>query len=537
MIKGQVALNQFKATSARDPRRPLSYANVRSVQVRMRATGMGTMTVDLPRAAASGAAPRTGRGVRRRAAGVAASGAAPGRRREGELRSLDLLRQRRRARRFRQQPDSRSRRRPAQRRRRRRRRRHRSRGASGPRVDRRVAADRQDREIDHRAGERADPGAHRHRASARRPADQEQEMGSAGAAAGRRADPAREEGVRREERGDRHRRRRRGRRARACGSWPRRSRTSGSAARTARRSTMSKRTSGSSWPAGRRPGRRRWLSTSCEKLAEQLKGKALESAHVKVSVEKADRTACSTSSSARRRRRSRRRRRRSTSRTATCRKGATLIDDEFEIPSEVDEFWSKLRTKVIPGLKKRQAVVVEARLSEPPEMRRRIEQEARAELIKAGAARRRPRSRCSPPTSRATAGSTTSSARRSRAKPSIGSRSSSPRSGRRQAGSSRAMYAPTRWLLEIYPIDEILAARLEDRPQEHPLREDADRIADLRSDRDRHRRRRAAASDLRAEVRRCGRSSIVPRLRAGAGHHRLDQGGGRRPHRRSTSGS
>jgi len=28
-------------------------------------------------------------------------------------------------------------------------------------------------------------------------------------------------------------------------------------------------------------------------------------------------------------------------------KGRTLIDDDFEIPSEVDEFWSKLRTRVI----------------------------------------------------------------------------------------------------------------------------------------------------------------------------------------------
>ena len=62
VIKGQVALNQFKATSARDPRRPLSYANVRSVQVRMRATGMGTLTVDLPRAAGSAAGQRAGDG-------------------------------------------------------------------------------------------------------------------------------------------------------------------------------------------------------------------------------------------------------------------------------------------------------------------------------------------------------------------------------------------------------------------------------------------------------------------------------------------
>src|SRR5205823_2984047 len=62
-----------------------------------------------------------------------------------------------------------------------------------------------------------------------------------------------------------------------------------------------------------------------------------------------------------------------------------LVTDDFDVPSEVDEFWTQLRKAVIPVLKKRQAVVVEARLSEPPEVRRQIEQQARAELVKAGA--------------------------------------------------------------------------------------------------------------------------------------------------------
>ena len=56
VIKGQVALNQFKATSARDATRPMSYSNLRAVQVRMRAPGMGVITVDLPGAAAPDAA-------------------------------------------------------------------------------------------------------------------------------------------------------------------------------------------------------------------------------------------------------------------------------------------------------------------------------------------------------------------------------------------------------------------------------------------------------------------------------------------------
>ena len=51
-VKAMVALNQFKATSARDAKRPLSYASVRALQVRLRAPGSGPVSIDLPRAAA-----------------------------------------------------------------------------------------------------------------------------------------------------------------------------------------------------------------------------------------------------------------------------------------------------------------------------------------------------------------------------------------------------------------------------------------------------------------------------------------------------
>ena len=67
-------------------------------------------------------------------------------------------------------------------------------------------------------------------------------------------------------------------------------------------------------------------------------------------------------------------------------KGRVLVADDFDIPSEVDEFWTKLRTRVVPALKgskKRSAVAVEARLSEPPELRHQIEEAARAELRRA----------------------------------------------------------------------------------------------------------------------------------------------------------
>src|SRR5262249_29529447 len=53
LIKAQVALNQMAATGGRDPKRPLSYANIRSVRVRLRGAGSAASMVDLPRAAAT----------------------------------------------------------------------------------------------------------------------------------------------------------------------------------------------------------------------------------------------------------------------------------------------------------------------------------------------------------------------------------------------------------------------------------------------------------------------------------------------------
>ena len=196
-----------------------------------------------------------------------------------------------------------------------------------------------------------------------------------------------------------------------------------------------------------------------EKITAQLKGKDLASARVKVFVEKADvglgdvvkRQAAAAIEAG--------------SLTVEVQNldvqnGRTLISDDFEIPSEVDEFWTKLRAKVVPGLKKKPAVSVEARLSEPPEIRRQIEQQARAELIKAGA------------DEKATSVTVLSAYKQGYSwlydvvRPALEGKAVDqitikfaeigPPSGWKQQG----MYAPTRWLLEIYPIDEVLASQL-----------------------------------------------------------------------------
>ena len=141
-------------------------------------------------------------------------------------------------------------------------------------------------------------------------------------------------------------------------------------------------------------------------------------------------------------------------------KGRAIVTDDFEVPSEVDEFWTKLRARVVPNLKRRPAVTVQARLSEPPTVRRQIEEQARAELIKAGA------------DEKATTVTILSAYKQGYSwlydivRPALAGRAVDritikfaeigPPPGWKQQG----MYAPTRWLLELYPIDEILAAEL-----------------------------------------------------------------------------
>jgi Zinc carboxypeptidase len=196
-----------------------------------------------------------------------------------------------------------------------------------------------------------------------------------------------------------------------------------------------------------------------EKLADQLKGKELASANVKVFVEKAaDGLADVVRQTAAAR---------VTAPSLTVdvqnldvQKGRSLVNDEFTVSSEVDDFWSKLRTRVVQGLKKRAAVTVEARLSEPPEIRRQIEQQARAELLKAGADEGNTRV-------------TVLSAYKQGyswlydiVRPALDGKAIDritikfaeigPPAGWKQQG----MFAPTRWLLELYPIDEILASEL-----------------------------------------------------------------------------
>jgi hypothetical protein len=212
--------------------------------------------------------------------------------------------------------------------------------------------------------------------------------------------------------------------------------------------------------AGRSPaGQAAMALYKLGKLSQQLQGKDLASAHVRVFVEKADDKLESVVA------RQATEAIRAGSVTADVQnldvqKGRTLSSDEFEIPSEVDEFWTKLRAKVVPALKKRPAVTVEARLSEPPEVRARVAQEAKAELVKAGA------------DEKSTSVTVLSAYKQGYSwlydvvRPALTGKpvdaitirfaELGPPAGWKQQG----MFAPTRWLLELYPIDEILAKEL-----------------------------------------------------------------------------
>lgn len=196
-----------------------------------------------------------------------------------------------------------------------------------------------------------------------------------------------------------------------------------------------------------------------EKIASDLQGKELASANVHVYVEKAadglDAVVKQSAESAIK----------ATSlkvdvQNLDVRKGRPIIEDEFDIPSEVEEFWTRLRTRVIPAVRRRQGVTIEARLSEPPELRADLERQARAELVKAGA------------DDSSTSVTILSAYKQGFSwlydvvRPALSGKGVGritikfaeigPPSDWNQQG----MFVPTRWLLELYPIDEILAQEL-----------------------------------------------------------------------------
>jgi hypothetical protein len=137
-----------------------------------------------------------------------------------------------------------------------------------------------------------------------------------------------------------------------------------------------------------------------------------------------------------------------------------LIDDEFDVASEVDEFWSLFRSEVLPRVQSGESVTLQTLLSEPPEIRAHIQQQATTELVSAGA---------DPATTTVTVLSAYKQGYSwlfDHVRPALSGQSIDTilirfaEIGPPDEWPQQAMYTPTRWLLEIFPIDDVLSRDL-----------------------------------------------------------------------------
>ena len=143
---------------------------------------------------------------------------------------------------------------------------------------------------------------------------------------------------------------------------------------------------------------------------------------------------------------------------------ATIFEDVFEAPSEVDRFWTVFEERVEGMAPPGAPVRIEARLSEPPEVRRAIAREARRRLLEAGA---------DPEATRVQVLSAFKQGF-SWLRESVGPRLADAVADRQldhvvieflrneppAQWPQQAIHTPLRWLHEIFPIDEVLAGDL-----------------------------------------------------------------------------
>jgi hypothetical protein len=142
------------------------------------------------------------------------------------------------------------------------------------------------------------------------------------------------------------------------------------------------------------------------------------------------------------------------------RRAATIFEDQREFPSETERFWSLLRDHVLPAAGAAEPIRVEARLSEPPELRARLADDARRMLIAAGADPSRTEVEV------LSAFKQGYSWLYDRVRPRIAGRAVGEilvrfrRNDPPREWPQQAMHTPVRWLHEIFPIDEILSRDL-----------------------------------------------------------------------------
>ena len=142
-------------------------------------------------------------------------------------------------------------------------------------------------------------------------------------------------------------------------------------------------------------------------------------------------------------------------------KAGAIFEDDFTVASEVKQFWDLFETRVLPApcVEGSPSPSKRGSANHPRCARALPARPPTSSFAPARAARARASS-CCPPTSRGTAGCTTvvRPALAGKAIESITIRFAEI--GPPPEWKQQAMFAPTRWLLEIFPIDEILAREL-----------------------------------------------------------------------------
>ena len=137
---------------------------------------------------------------------------------------------------------------------------------------------------------------------------------------------------------------------------------------------------------------------------------------------------------------------------------AMILEEQITLPSEVDRFWQRLRSQVMPGARAR-TIRIQARLSEPPALRAEMAAEAKQALIDAGAS----------PDTEVTILSAFKqgySWLHEVVAPSLNGRMVEEivirfrRNDPPEDWPQQAIHTPLRWLHEIFPIDEVFARDL-----------------------------------------------------------------------------
>ena len=132
---------------------------------------------------------------------------------------------------------------------------------------------------------------------------------------------------------------------------------------------------------------------------------------------------------------------------------APVFEEKVEIPWEVDEFRARMRSDVLPKVKPGAMVVVEARLSEPRPIRDQLAAEMRAELKKAGAADPRVRILSAYKQGFSWLTEEIIPALKGRNAKSVRIRVAAHRPDLTKK--FKFYSVPTRWLHELYPVDEL----------------------------------------------------------------------------------